>query len=210
MNEDKPARCLVNIKYVKEDKVTRLEDPKKYISVTYIPGFTERLKNSNIFDKEKFQLAEKTHRTVNELYSRTKSKLKTEEKSDVVYKIKCNGDELNTCNKIYVGTTKTKLKTRLSGHKSDVKAIDRPLEQKTALAAHCALPGHKPNLTQVDILAEERHHNKRFTLEMLHIIDVPSEKRLNYKTDIDGCSHIYREIVIKSRDRQRKLVSKVS
>ncbi|XP_075162237.1 uncharacterized protein LOC142234912 [Haematobia irritans] len=84
-----PTRTIQQlVKYVKEDKLTRLEDPKKYISDSYIPGFTESLENSNIFDKEKFQLAEKTHRTVNELYIRTKSKLKTEEKSDVVYKIK--------------------------------------------------------------------------------------------------------------------------
>lgn len=157
------------------------------------------MRESDIYDKDKYQLAYRTHSSVNNLFSRTKSSIKKEERANVVYKIKCDGDKSNLCDKVYVGTIKTKLKTRLSSYKSDIKACTRPLEQKTALAAHCALTGHKPNFDDVDILAEERHYNRRYTLEMLHIVDVPAEKRLNYKTDTHGCSHLYRHILSKNK-----------
>ncbi|KAI8125981.1 hypothetical protein CVS40_4073 [Lucilia cuprina] len=74
-----------------------------------------------------------------------KSKLDKLDKSNLVYEIKCNGDETNICQKVYVGTTKTKLRTRLSSHKSDLRTLDKPLNQKTALAAHCAITGHQPD-----------------------------------------------------------------
>lgn len=51
----------------------------------------------------------------------------------------------------------------------------------------------------VDILAEERDYSRRFTLEMLHIMDVPVEKRLNYKTDVAGCPQIYRHTIDKHK-----------
>lgn len=136
---------------------------------------------------------------MNKLFSRTKSTLKSEEKSNVIYKISCNGDESNVCNKVYVGTTKTKLKTRLSSHKSDQKATNRPIEQKTALAAHSALTKHKPNFDDVRIIQEETNYARRFTLEMLHILDVPEERVLNYKRDTENCAHIYRQIIHKHR-----------
>lgn len=175
--------------------------PKVYKSTTYVPGFSERLSNSNIYNKDKFQLALRTSNTVNNFFSKTKSRIKKEDKSNLVYKIRCNGDKSNVCQKVYVGTTKTKLKTRLSGHKSDVKAIDRPMEQKTALAAHCTLTGHVPNFNDVDILTQENNYRRRYTLEMLHIINVPTDERMNYKTDTDQIAHIYRNIVSKHGHR---------
>lgn len=166
--------------------------------MTYIQGFSERLTQSNMYDNEKYKLAPKIHNTLDQLFSRTKSKIMKKDKSNVVYGINCNGDKFDTCQKVYIGTTMSKLKTRLSSHKSDLKATHRPMEQKTALAAHCARTWHTPNLDEVDILAEERHYSRRFTLEMLHIIDVPAEKRLNYKTDVDHCAQAYRHLL----DRQ--------
>ena len=41
--------------------------------------------------------------------------------SNLVYKIPCRGNDNENCNKVYVGTTKNKLKTRLAGHKPDHK-----------------------------------------------------------------------------------------
>lgn len=139
--------------------------------------------------------------TNNNFFSRTKSKTPQDDKSNVVYKIKCNGDGSNVCNKVYVGTTKTKLKTRLSGHKSDQKAKDKPLEQKTALAAHCATTGHTPNFKNVDILTQENNYKRRYMLEMLHIINVPIENRMNYKSDTEHCAQIYRNTI----ERHRKV-----
>ncbi|XP_058981910.1 uncharacterized protein LOC131805779 [Musca domestica] len=188
------------IKRVKENTNVKITEGKEisYKSLTYIPGFSERFCRSNAYNKDKYQLALKTNYSVNNMFSRTKTKTKKEDKSNVVYKIACNGDETNICQKVYIGTTKTKLKTRLSGHKSDQKS-DKPLEQKTALAAHCTLTGHRPNFKDINIMAQENNYKRRFTLEMLHIINVPPEKRMNFKTDTDHCAHIYRNLVHKHR-----------
>lgn len=179
------------------DKEQETTTPTIYKTMTFIPGFSERLQNSNIYDKNVVKVAHKTQNTTNLLFSKTKSKVIKDDKSNLVYKIQCKGDGSEICQKVYVGTTKTKLKTRLSSHKSDLKAFDKPIENKTALAAHCALTGHKPNFDNVEILAEESNYHRRYTLEMLHIIDVPTEKRLNYKSDTDRCSQMYRHTVKK-------------
>lgn len=200
-NNDFPNNTIDDlIKGAKNNNKIKTRDTmeKLYKPVTYISGLSERFCNSNIYNKDKYQLAFKSKNNVNSLFSKTKSKIKKEDKCNVVYKIKCAGDETNICQKVYVGTTKSKLKTRLSGHKSDQKT-DKPLEQKTALAAHCTMTGHKPNFKDVEILTQENNYKRRFTLEMLNIINIPTDVRMNYKTDTDHCAHIYRNLVQKHR-----------
>ena len=124
-----------------------------------------------------------------------KSKIDTKEKSNVVYEIKCNGNEGNTCGMLYVGTTKNKLQTRMNGHKSDLRTRNKNHEARTALSDHCATQQHTPDLDNVRVLGEERHHNKRLTLEMLHISNIPTQKRINYKADTDNVAHIYRNLI---------------
>ena len=180
-----------------ETKKTSDNSEKIYKTMTYTRGFSERLKHSNIYDNTTLELAFKTKNTLNNLFSKLKSKIQDEEKSNVVYRIKCKGDKSNVCQKVYVGTTKTKLKTRISAHKSDQKALYKPIEQKTALAAHCTKTGHTPDFNDIKILTQESNYQKGFTLEMLHIINTPLDTRLNYKTDTDNCAQIYRHTVNK-------------
>lgn len=201
---DFPKTTIHNlIKYtknrVKKKTIDEENPPKIYKSLTYIPGYSERLKQSDIYNKDKYELALKTNNTLDKLFSSTKSKLPKEDKSNLVYKISCNGDKTNICQKTYVGTTKSKLKTRLASHKSDLKAVDKPLEQKTALAAHCTLTNHTPNFENVSVLAQERNYNRRYTLEMLFIIDEPTDRRLNFKSDTDKCAQIYRHTINKHK-----------
>ena len=178
--------------------------PKIYRSIEYISGFSERLKHSDIYDKENYILAMKTNNMTNKLFSNMKSRIDNFDKSNVVYKIKCNGDDADICQKVYVGTTKTKLRTRLSSHKSDLKCHDKPLTQKTALAAHCTITGHKPDFEKVRILAGENNYTKRYMQEMLHIINIPTRMRINYKTDTDNCAHIYRHTINKHKNNKRR------
>lgn len=56
----------------------------------------------------------------------------------------------------------------ISLYNSDQKSYDKPLEQETALAAHCSTTGHKPNFDKVTILQQEKQYLPRLTLEMLH------------------------------------------
>ncbi|XP_067632954.1 uncharacterized protein [Eurosta solidaginis] len=167
----------------------------KYKSMLYIPGFSDRLKGSDIYDKENIKIAHKPGYTTNIFYNNMKSKVALLDKNNIVYKITCAGNENDKCNKEYVGTTKNKLKTRISGHRSDIKCRAASNTQKPALAAHCAESGHQPDFEAVSILQTEQNYKKRFTLEMLHITNTPINKRLNYKIDTDGCSHIYRHLL---------------
>ena len=171
-----------------------------YKSMPYIPGLSERFKNSKLYDKEKFCIASKTTNTLKSLYTNMKSKIDKEEKSNVVYEIACKGGE-NKCNMVYVGTTKSKLKTRISGHKSDHKCRTNISTQKTALTSHCAHYSHTPDFDNVKILQQENNYSKRFVLEMLHIINTPTEKRINFKTDTDGCAHSYRHLVKNNKNQ---------
>ncbi|XP_075151214.1 uncharacterized protein LOC142225325 [Haematobia irritans] len=134
---DFPNKTISDLlKYVKNKKDTN-DDKQEGTSMvfkkmTYVPGFSERFEKSNIYNKDNYKMTQKCNKTIYDLFSKTKTKIQMEDKSNVVYKIKCDGDENNPCPMAYVGTTKTQLKTRLSAHKSDQKMKDKPLEN------HCA------------------------------------------------------------------------
>lgn len=166
--------------------------PKFYKSTTYVPGFSEKFGKSNIYNHTTHNLAPRTKYTLKSLHSKTKEKVDTMDKCDVVYKIECKGDESHLCKKVYVGTTKSKLRTRLSAHRSDLKSNSA---HKTALADHCLLNRHSPDFDNAKILQQECNYKRRYTLEMLHIINTPTLTRLNYKTDTDNCAHIYKYLM---------------
>lgn len=168
------------------------ENEKIYKSIPYISKFSERIRSSNVIDEHKYAITMKTHNTVKNLYTNTKSKIDKYEKHNVIYQITCNGNNTENCDMKYVGTTKSKLKTRISGHKSNVKSQD---STKTALSAHCASRKHTPNFATTKILQQENNYNKRFTLEMLHISNTPRDKRLNFKTDTESLAHCYRHLI---------------
>ena len=176
-----------------------------YKTLPYVPGFSERFKNSDILDKQKYCLALKTNNTLKSIYTNTKSKIKKEDKSNLIYKITCKGKENEPCNKVYVGTTKSKLKTRISGHKSDLKIRTQNVQQKTALATHCSQLTHSPDFDNVKILQLENNYTKRFILEMLHITNTTPEERINYKTDTEGCAHSYRHLINKHNKISKRL-----
>ena len=60
------------------------------------------------------KIAIKNILTVNKLFSRVKTPLKTKEKSNILYRIECNN-----CNKSYIGQTSRTLNGRIISHKSD-------------------------------------------------------------------------------------------
>ncbi|XP_067642288.1 uncharacterized protein [Eurosta solidaginis] len=197
-------RRLINTHHKGTKSKIEGKKPITYKSIIYIPGFSERLQCSNVYDKERIGIAHKPAYTNQIFFKNMKSKLETMEKNNIVYKIPCAGDGDNICAKEYVGTTKNKLKTRIAGHRSDIKCLQSSNTHKTALAAHCAESGHKPDFDAVSILQQEQHYNKRFTLEMLHIIDTDENKRLNYKKDSEMCAHIYRHLLDSRKSVQQQ------
>ncbi|XP_067639481.1 uncharacterized protein [Eurosta solidaginis] len=181
------------------DEATRETKSKIYKSIVYVPGISERIKTSQLYDKEKITLAFTYNNTLRQVYSNTKDRISKDEKSNIIYKIPCNGDGSHLCDKVYVGTTKLKLKTRISGHKSNIKLRNIASDNKTALTAHCKDTGHYPDFKNVSILDIEKHYNKRFTLEMLHIMSTPNDKRMNFKSDTDQCAYAYRHLLLKQQ-----------
>lgn len=169
----------------------------------YVHGLSERLKNSKIIDDNKYRLTFKTTNTLQQLFTNLKSKIDKNDKSNVIYKITCTGNKTEQCNNIYIGTTKSKLKTRISQHKSNIKLLDKNNTlQKTALATHCAKNNHTPDFDNVQIIDQENNYKKRLILETLHIANIPTNIRLNYKTDTENCSLSYRHLI----ERQNNLV----
>ncbi|XP_055844699.1 uncharacterized protein LOC129911064 [Episyrphus balteatus] len=157
-----------------------------YRSSIYVPQLSERLTNAPIRDKERIKIAFKSSNTLKtNVFTKLKDETKKEDKSDVVYQITCLGGN-NTCSKVYIGTSKQKLKNRISGHKSDVRTGN---SQKTALAMHCLEEDHRPDFDNVKILQQENHYSKRMLLEMLHI--QKNENVVNRRSDCDGLSIIY-------------------
>ena len=130
-----------------------------------------------------------------------KTKMDKNETANVIYQIDCKGNDTEQCNKLYIGTTKSKLKTRISAHKSNIKLIDNNNpQQKTALATHCAKSNHTPDFNNVKIVDRESNYSKRLTLEMLHILNTPANLRLNFKTDTINIAHCYRHLITKRQN----------
>lgn len=182
------------------------KDAKIFKSLTYVPGISERIANSDIVDKNKYKIAHKTNNTIKKLFSNTKSKIPMMETPNVIYKIPCGGNDLQKCQKVYVGTTKNKLKTRITGHKADLKTRSSSITQKTALSTHCANENHQPNFDNTRVLQRENNYHKRLTLEMLHINNVPTTKRINYKTDTENIAHIYKHLIRKREAVDRSAI----
>lgn len=192
-----PKRTIEKLLKMNKDKEVKEKDPKIFKSVTYVPKLSERLQKSNCIDHTKYKIAPKTHNTLQKLFSNMKSDIDKMDKSNVVYKIGCNGNETTKCDMVYIGTTKNKLKTRLAGHKSDIKLRYNNFTPKTALMTHCAERNHYPDLEGVRVIESERNYSKRMTLEMLNIINTTTTRRMNFKADIDGNTQCYKALISK-------------
>ena len=170
-----------------------------YKSLTYVPRLSEAIKNGPFYDKNKYNIAYRSHNNNKQFFSNMKSKIKNEDKYNLVYKINCKGNDIEDCNGIYIGTTGNKLKTRLSGHKSNFKKL-KDNKNKTALALHCYEKNHTPDFEGVKIIAQENNYNKRLLTEMLKIIEVPCNLRINAKADVDNIAQSYRNVIINNRE----------
>ncbi|XP_055840080.1 uncharacterized protein LOC129907751 [Episyrphus balteatus] len=165
--------------------------PFSYKSIVYIPNLSNRMLNAPIRNKDNVRIAFKSANILrSSLFSNLKGELNKNEKSNIVYKIKCLGDGIINCPSVYVGTSMQKLKNRLAGHRSDINSGH---SHKTALALHCIDEGHRPDFNNVDIIQTEKHYSKRMLLEMLHILN--TDNTVNRRSDCEGLSNIYSQFV---------------
>lgn len=167
------------------DKIDTSGNPKKFYCLSYIPKLTESKQIREIIHDKEVTLAYKANKTTQELFTKTKTKIEKEDLSSVVYQISCQGKTDEHCNKVYIGTTKRSLQTRIAEHETDI----RKNKHTTALAQHCFEHGHNADLTNVKILDKERKENKRYILESLRI-QQKMESAINIKDEYTNTSYI--------------------
>lgn len=157
----------------------------KYASLPYISNLTPELKN--ILRSDNLKIANRLALPAKSLYSKLKDPTPTPYQSNVVYKINCAD-----CSQCYIGHTSRNLSGRITSHISDCKL--KP--QACALSSHCNNLKHNIDFKSATVLDSERNLIKRSFLEMFYIYKY--ENTMNKKTDVDGLSTIYIDLLDKT------------
>lgn len=93
-------------------------EPKKYRKSTYIPGLTERIKKTIKPHIGSLQLGAKPPMKIENLLSKTKSKIPEAVRGGGIYLIPCNNSD-----HVYIGETKRPLGSRLTEHMRDSRKM---------------------------------------------------------------------------------------
>ena len=168
------------------------QEVQKFGTLPNIDGLTQQLRK--ILKPTNTKIAVKNIKTVGSLYSKTKDKTNTMNKSNVVYRIPCKD-----CPAAYIGQTSRTLKMRIISHKSDCKTGNNTC----ALAEHIRDNQHQMNYEEAKILDIDTATTRRCFKEMCRIQQ--EENCNNKKGDIDKLSHIYSYLIhIDKRPRERQ------
>lgn len=162
---------------------------KRYASLTYIKGISERTAKFLKKENDNLQIAY-SNKYKNRIFSKLKDKIPKEHKRNLVYKIPC---ATQNCNRVYVGVTTTSLKKRLSGHKSNISTVKQTGSAPTGLCQHIKEFGHDFDLSQTKILHECSKIRKLEMLEYLHIND--NKNNVNKKLTSRELSENYKTIL---------------
>ncbi|XP_073814251.1 uncharacterized protein, partial [Musca autumnalis] len=139
-----------------------------------------------IIPNNNVSFAYKPNSTLNAIFTNTKAPIDKQQQNNVVYQIKCKGNNNDKCNQIYIGTTKRSLNVRMGEHKLDIEKQ----KETTALAQHALSKGHTPDFDNVVILDKERKEKKRLMIESLRI-QQNIRRTMNLKEDTDNISASY-------------------
>lgn len=158
--------------------------------VKYIPGLIDNKNLRTTMTTKNICFAYKPNRTLSAIFSNTKHPIEKQQQCNVVYEIACKGDGNESCDRVYIGTTKRMLQTRMNEHKIDIEKK----KEKTALSQHIANTGHTADFDDVRILDRERKEKKRLTIESLRI-QQKIERTMNVKEDTDNISSSYSVVI---------------
>lgn len=183
---DKIIKSRVNMFYNRAKDRDNKET--KFISIPYIHGHSEQLRK--ILVRYGFSASFSTKNTLRNIYSKLKYDIDKMDKSNLVYKINCK-----SCSSLYIGTTSQKFKNRISQHKGDIR---NKKKLATSLCEHALSQGHEFDFDNAKIINRESNYKARLILEMCRIQEF-SRLAINRKTDVDGLSSHYVQI-IKKRD----------
>ena len=176
---------------ITQDDTSLVLSKPKFLILPFLDNLTYKL--NNIFKTTDIRMAQKQIKTIQSIYTKTKTPIKKLEQKNVIYKINCK-----ECNMCYIGQTSRSLKGRITSHKSDCK---RGI-LNCALAEHSIKHDHKIDWDGSEILDKASSYYKRTFLEMVHI--QLSDHTLNKKSDTQGLSTIY-SYVLKLQKNKFKL-----
>ena len=169
-----------------------------FSSIIHIKGLTQSLIEKIKTKNGGKNIAVSMPNTVRKLFTRVKDPILFENKSHLIYRIKC----LN-CPSSYVGmTSRQTIGTRIKQHKNDQSKSIKTRHTTTALTEHVVGECHQFNfdLKSIDILATNCNYNKLKVLEMLHIFN--TSNACNKRSDVDNTIIQYQTLMnlLKSKD----------
>lgn len=171
----------------KEEEKEKGNNNKKtrYVKIPYHKTLAPKF--NHIFRDTDVKLAFYNTKTINNMFSQTKSKRPINDEIEVVYEVPCS-----SCDMIYYGQTGRTIEQRMSEHQRDI------LQKKkhTGLSQHVYNnKEHKINWEGVKIVEREPNTEKREMLEMLTIIN--SNNTMNVQSDFKTKTNAYNNLIQK-------------
>ncbi|XP_055527637.1 uncharacterized protein LOC129720214 [Wyeomyia smithii] len=157
----------------------KTEQPKKYVSLPYIPGLSEKPS-----DKVK-----------NVVFTKLKDAVAKMKQINVVYSIPCGACD----DKHYIGQTSQTLEKRIGQHKNSI----RTNTSATGLTQHTLEHGHNFDFSRTRILERINNNASRLSAEMLHI-KMNSKTTVNLQREVDGFSNTYNNLAYKLKNEQQR------
>lgn len=167
------------------------ERRKTFFSVKYIPGLIDNQTLKTTLATQDICFAYRPNQTLSTIFSKTKTPIEQQQQNNVVYEIPCKGDDNQSCDLVYIGTTKRALQMRIGEHKNDIEKE----KANTALAQHIIDTGHTADFNNIKILDTEKRERTRMTLESLRIQEKIT-RTMNLKEDSDNISASYSAAIL--------------
>lgn len=187
-------RKRVHVLYNTLQGEQREGEPKKYASIPYVPGLSEKvgktLKNFEI--TASFKPSDKVKNVV---FTKLKDTIPKMKQINVVYSIPCGACD----DKQYIGQTSQTLEKRIAQHRNSV----RTNASATGLTQHAIENGHTFDFSRTKILERINNGASRLSAEMLHI-KINNENTVNLQRDVDGFSNTYNNLTNKLKDEQQR------
>lgn len=179
---------LCNPSPTSRDATTNDDEQNYYSSITYVRGLSEKISKLLKTKCPETTISYKSRNTVGlKCFTKLKDQTPLQEKSSVVYKIECKD-----CDKVYIGQTKQKMRSRNYGHKSKV----REQQGNGGLASHALEHNHVFDFDGTKILEQESNYYKRRVLEGIHIF-LSRDYNVNDRDELgDDYSCIYNNILL--------------
>ena len=142
--------------------------------------------------------------TVGNLFPKVKDPVPPDDRSNIVYCISCAAEGCPAC---YVGMSSNKLRTRKSGHRTNINSLNEllkkgedindqaimKLRETTALIEHSATSHHSFDLDGAKILDSTTKTQNLDVLEVCHITNTPHT--VNKREDTNKLSSAYASVL---------------